>query len=129
MRSEGKFEIIVESDQQAEVDADEQKIDQVLVNLVNNATKYAPDSPQILIRISRLAGFVRIALTDKGPGISPDHLPYLFDRYYRSGQHNVSGLGLGLYISKEIILRHCGEIGADSELGKGSNFWFTLPMA
>ena len=129
VRSEGKFEIIVEGDQNVEVEADEQKIDQVLVNFVNNAAKYAPNSPQILIRISRENSFVRVAVTDKGPGISPDHLPHIFDRYYRSGQHNVSGLGLGLYISKEIIRRHGGEIGADSELSKGSTFWFTLPLA
>ncbi len=129
VRSEGKFEIIVEGDQNAEVEADEQKIDQVLVNFVNNAAKYAPDSPQILIRVSRGNNFIRVAVTDKGPGISPDHLPYIFDRYYRSGRHNVSGLGLGLYISKEIIRRHGGEIGADSEPGKGSMFWFDLPLA
>lgn len=128
VRSEGKFEIIVEGNHEVEVDADEQKIDQVLVNFVNNAAKYAPDSPQILIRISGESNFVRISVTDKGPGIGPDHLPYLFDRYYRSGQHNVSGLGLGLYISKEIIRRHGGEMGADSEIGKGSTFWFTLPL-
>jgi len=127
VRSEGKFEIIVEGDQNVEVDADEQKIDQVLVNFVNNAAKYAPDSLKILIRISREDGFVKIAVTDKGPGISPGHLSRIFDHYYRSGQHNVSGLGLGLYISKEIIRRHGGQIGAESEPGKGSTFWFTLP--
>jgi len=129
VRSEGKFEIMVEGDQNVEVFADEQKIDQVLVNFVNNAAKYAPDSLQILIRISRETGFVRIAVTDKGPGISPDHLPHIFERYYRSAQHNNSGLGLGLYICAEIIRRHGGDIGAISKPGEGSTFWFTLPLA
>ena len=65
----------------------------------------------------------------KGPGIDPEKVPHLFDRYFRvdSGGIQYSGLGLGLYISAEIVKRHGGQIGVDTALGKGSSFWFTIP--
>ena len=113
---------------QANVDAN--KIDQVVVNLVNNAVKYAPDSKNITINIARENDFAKISISDNGPGIPPEKLPHLFDRYYRvdSSGMQYSGLGLGLYICAEIIKKHNGQIGANSELGKGSTFWFTLPL-
>ena len=129
VRSEGKHEIILEGDQTLEVLADEQKIDQVLVNLVNNAAKYAPDSKNIYITFGRAGSFAKITVRDEGRGISAEHLPHIFERYYRLDQHNNSGLGLGLYISAEIIRRHGGQIGADSKTGEGSIFWFTIPLA
>ena len=129
VRAEGKYEIIVEGDRKLEIFADEEKIDQVLVNLVNNAVKYAPDSKNIYINVSSDGHFAEISVRDEGPGIASDQLPYIFERYYRSEQLNSSGLGLGLYISAEIIRRHGGEIGVTSEPGKGSVFWFTLPLA
>jgi len=72
----------------------------------------------------------RVSVTDKGPGIPPDKVPHLFERYYRvdSVGMQFSGLGLGLYISSEIIKRHGGHIGVESEPGKGSTFWFTVPV-
>ena len=73
----------------------------------------------------------KISVIDHGPGIAPEMLPYLFDRYFRvdSSGSQYSGLGLGLYICAEIIKKHNGQIGVDSEAGKGSTFWFTLPAA
>lgn len=129
VRSEGKYEIVVEGDPGIGVLADEQKIDQVLVNLVNNAVKYAPDSKTIYINVRQEGVVAKITVRDEGPGIGTEHLPHLFKRYYRSDNHNTSGLGLGLYICSEIIQRHGGEIGVDSEPGKGASFWFTLPLA
>ncbi|CAM3630180.1 ATP-binding protein [Mucilaginibacter galii] len=113
---------------QANIDAD--KIEQVITNLVNNAIKYAPNSQEILVNIAREGNFAKISITDKGQGIPPEKLPYLFDRYYRvdSSGKQYSGLGLGLYICAEIVKRHNGDIGADSHLGQGSTFWFTLPL-
>jgi len=110
--------------------ADELKIDQVLVNFVINAIKYAPDSKEILITIEKIEDMAKVSVTDKGNGIPSDKLPHLFDRYYRvDGLGNqYSGLGLGLFISGEIIKKHGGEIGATSAMGKGSTFWFTLPI-
>jgi PAS domain S-box-containing protein len=130
IRQEGKYELIVEGEKTLEVIADEHRIEQVIVNFVNNAVKYAPNFRQIFISVEKVGNVAKIAVTDKGPGIAPDKLPHLFDRYYRADETGaqVSGLGLGLYISSEIIHRHGGEIGVDSELGKGSAFWFTLPL-
>ena len=112
-----------------EVYADIQRLDQVLTNLVNNAVKYAPESNRINLRIEQIKGFIKVSVQDYGIGIPPEKLRRIFDRYYRvdlSG-NQISGLGLGLYISAEIIRRHGGEINIESELGKGSTFWFTIP--
>ena len=129
VRAVGRHELIFEGDEELEVFADEHRIDQVVVNLVNNAVKYAPNSREIFLIVERLGDMAKVSVRDSGPGISPDKLPHLFDRYYRADDsgYQVSGLGLGLYISADIIERHGGKIGVDSEPGKGSTFWFTLP--
>lgn len=129
VRIAGQHELIFQGDAALEVYADEHRIDQVIVNFVNNAVKYAPESKVICLIVEELSDSIRIAVKDQGAGVPPEKLPHLFDRYYRadtSGQQ-VSGLGLGLYISAEIIKRHGGEIGVDSEVNAGSTFWFTLP--
>jgi len=130
VRIAGKHQLIVQGNMQLRITADEHSIDQVVVNLVNNAVKYAPESKDIFMMISQEGDMAKIAVRDTGPGIAPEKIPHLFDRYYRaesSGFQN-SGLGLGLYICAEIIKRHGGDIGVESELGKGSTFWFTLPL-
>lgn len=116
-------------DHSLQVMADQHKIDQVIVNMVNNAVKYAPGANEIVIHIERESHCTKISVIDKGRGIPQESLNSLFDRYYRvdESQTQVSGLGLGLYISAEIIRRHGGIIGVESELGVGSTFWFTLP--
>ena len=131
VRVEGKYELIVQGDKSLKVHADEHRIDQVVVNFVNNAVKYAPDSLKIYLGIEKLQDKVKISVKDTGPGVAPDKMPHLFTRYYRADYSGIqySGLGLGLYISAEIIKRHGGEIGVDSELGKGATFWFTLPLS
>lgn len=130
VRIGGKHELVLQGDQQLQIFADEARIDQVVVNLVNNAAKYAPESPKIYLIIENLGDKARISVKDTGPGIPKDKLPHLFDRYYRADYSGIqySGLGLGLYISAEIVKRHGGEIGVTSELGSGSTFWFTLPI-
>jgi PAS domain S-box-containing protein len=130
VRAEGKFELIFEGDKELEVFADEHRTDQVVVNFVSNAVKYAPDSKEIHLSVERVGNMARIAVRDYGPGIPAAQIPHLFSRYYRAenAESQVSGLGLGLYICADIISRHGGEIGVDSELGKGSTFWFTLPL-
>lgn len=129
IRNVSTHQVILKGDMQILVYADEQQIEQVVVNFVNNAVKYAPDSKEIIVELSRIDHGARISVTDKGPGIPPEKLPHVFDRYYRVDHSGIqfSGLGLGLYISAEIIKKHGGQIGVDSLLGSGSTFWFTIP--
>lgn len=129
IRNVSTHQVILKGDMQILVYADEQQIEQVVVNFVNNAVKYAPDSKEIIVELSRIDHGARISVTDKGPGIPPEKLPHVFDRYYRADHSGIqfSGLGLGLYISAEIIKKHGGQIGVDSLLGSGSTFWFTIP--
>lgn len=131
VRSEGRYQLVLSGDESVMVMGDEHRIDQVMVNFVNNAIKYAPESRVINLDITRQNKMVRVAVSDTGPGIEADKLPHLFERYYRADHAGTqySGLGLGLYICAEIVKRHGGKIGVDSILGKGSTFWFTLPAA
>lgn len=130
IRMEGEHELIVQGDTELTMYADEHRIDQVIVNFVNNAVKYAADAKEIYLIISKENDFVKVSVKDGGPGIEPDQVPHLFDRYWRANHAGAkyTGLGLGLYICAEIIKRHDGEVGANSEIGKGSTFWFTIPL-
>ena len=121
--------IIFEGDFSLIIEADKYQIGQVLINFINNAIKYAPDSETIVIKISNFDKHkIKISVIDKGPGIAPEKLEHLFKRYYRANYQSqkFTGLGLGLYISAEIIKNHGGNIGAESKLGEGSEFWFTI---
>ncbi len=131
VRAEGIYTLKIEGDMNVEVYADGMRIDQIVINFVNNAIKYAPGSKEIRIFIEKINDMAKVSIIDKGPGIPAEKLLHLFDRFYRvdSSGSQYSGLGLGLYISAEIIKRHNGQIGVNSELGKGSTFWFTLPLA
>ncbi|MCX2575097.1 PAS domain-containing protein [Pedobacter sandarakinus] len=126
-----KKQIIFQGEKTLEVFADNQQIGQVLVNFLTNAIKYAPESDRIVITTTRIGnGEIKISVKDYGPGIAQEKLKHLFDRYYRTeykGQ-KFTGLGLGLYISAEIIKNHGGKIGVNSEPSNGSEFWFTLPI-
>jgi signal transduction histidine kinase len=130
IRVAGKHDLVIQGDEDLQIEADEHRIDQVIVNLVNNAAKYAPDSKEIYLGVEKQSTYLKVSVRDTGPGIPPEKLPFLFDRYYRADHSGVSytGLGLGLYICAEIIKRHGGQMGVESELGKGSIFWFTLPL-
>ncbi len=130
VRQEGKYELVIQGDRSLEVIADDHRIEQVLVNFVNNAVKYAAGSKEIYLSVEKVGEKAKVSVRDTGPGIAPEKVPHLFDRYFRADETGmqVSGLGLGLYISAEIIKRHGGEIGVESEFGKGSTFWFSLPL-
>ena len=129
IRLEGKYHINYRGNTSFKIFGDRHKLDQVLVNLVNNAVKYAPESLEIIVDAEHKNGSTKISVSDSGKGIAPENLTNLFDRYFRVAKNNnhTSGLGLGLYISAEIIRLHGGNMGVESELGQGTTFWFTIP--
>ncbi len=114
---------------EAMVYADEEKIYQVLYNLINNAINYTGEAKRVVVRQVLSDGYVRIEVEDFGEGIEKDALPYVWDRYYKvdkTHKRAVTGTGLGLSIVKNVLELHKAEYGVTSEVGKGSTFWFTL---
>ena len=111
------------------IHADQNRIRQVLVNLLTNAAKYSKSGSDIIVWVEIQPKNVKVSVKDYGSGIAKEKIPLLFERFYRIEQteNTVQGLGLGLFISSEIIKNHNGEIGAESEVGYGSTFWFSLP--
>jgi signal transduction histidine kinase len=123
--------VIFEPVESTFVDADRDKIGQVIHNLISNAVKYSQPRSTIYVACVRSNGMVQVSVKDQGMGINPDDLSKIFDRYYRvEGNHmtTISGFGIGLYLCREIIHRHHGEISAESDFGKGSTFTFSLPL-
>jgi PAS domain S-box-containing protein len=116
--------------EQIEIFADQHKITQVLVNLLTNAVKYSAPETRISVSALIMGDEVQITVTDEGEGISKEHLLNIFNQYYRvsAGKRTPKGMGLGLYISKEIIEGHLGKIWAESEQGKGSSFHIRFPI-
>lgn len=115
--------------QQCLLTGDSQRIEQVLLNLLNNAVKYSPGADRIEVSLHCVDKYARVGIRDFGLGIPQDKLLSIFSRFYRIDEAtpNISGLGIGLYLSHEIISRHDGKIWVESKEGKGSTFWFELP--
>lgn len=112
------------------VNADRERIGQVIVNLVHNAVKYSPAGGDIVISCVQTSGGVQVSVSDQGIGIAPEVADKIFERFFRVNSPELptcSGLGLGLHISKGIIVRHQGRIWVESEPGKGSTFYFNIP--
>ena len=111
--------------------ADSDRLHLVLGNLVTNAIRHTPAGGAVQLRTAPdKEGQVRFEVSDTGEGMDPKWFPMLFDRFFRiPGSKPGSGVGLGLYICKEIVEAHSGRIGVESEPGHGSVFWFTLPSA
>ncbi len=110
---------------------DKERIGQVITNLITNAIKYSPNADKIIVSITTLDGELRLSVEDFGIGIEAANLDRVFEQFYRvSGemQHTFPGLGLGLYISSEIIKREGGRIWVNSRRGRGSTFCFALPL-
>jgi len=110
------------------ISADPERLFQVLSNLVGNAIKFTPREGRVEVKAVKEGGYVRFSVTDTGAGIALEHLPHVFDRYWRIRQGNPSGTGLGLYISMGIVKAHGGDLWVRSELGQGSEFSFTVPL-
>lgn len=130
-RTTEKHTIIIEGSTKRYVEADRERIGQVLTNFISNAIKYSPHADTIIIKTSITKKGVTVCVEDFGVGIPKEKQANLFQRFYRvTGQkeNTFPGIGLGLYISKQIILRQQGEIWVESESGRGSTFCFFLPF-
>lgn len=111
-----------------EVDADGDRVVQVLMNLLGNAINFTPTGGTITISAEASGDFVRLAVRDTGPGIPDSDRPHLFDRFWQGRGADRRGLGLGLFICKALAEAHGGSIQVDSPPGAGSTFSFTLPV-
>jgi signal transduction histidine kinase len=109
--------------------ADRERIHQVLSNLVGNAVKFTPQGGRVLVTAMAEDGEARVSVADTGPGIPPEHLPHVFDRFWQARSTRRAGAGLGLAIARGIVEAHGGVIGVQSEPGRGTTFHFTLPLA
>lgn len=126
-----KHEIVVEEKNTNKVYGDQYRINQVLVNLLSNAIKYSPNGGKIYIKVKKENNYIVVSVQDSGIGISKSHQQKIFERLYQvtdPQEKTFPGLGLGLYISKEIVERHNGKIWVKSTKGKGSTFYFSLPL-
>jgi signal transduction histidine kinase len=114
------------------VEADAERVGQVLRNLVSNAITHTPPGGEIRIRARSINGEVLVSVDDTGEGIEEQHLPYIFERFYRadaSRSRATGGTGLGLAIVKQVVEAHGGQVEAESAPGRGSSFTFSLPVA
>jgi signal transduction histidine kinase len=109
---------------------DPDRLEQVMNNLVSNAIKYSPDGGDVVVSSRHEDGHLLITVRDQGVGISPQDQQQLFERFYRGSAEGqeVKGLGLGLYVTRRIVEAHGGAVGVRSQPGKGSEFYFTLPL-
>ena len=102
---------------------------QVLSNYLSNGIKYSKGKGVVILNVSHDAKTLFVSVRDEGLGISREQLPYVFDRFFRVEKtRNIEGIGLGLYLCRQIIHAHKGRVWAESEEGKGSIFYFSIPL-
>jgi two-component system phosphate regulon sensor histidine kinase PhoR len=110
--------------------ADSDRLERIMTNLISNALKYSTPHTTVRVRAETIDTQMRISVADAGAGIPGEEIPRLFERYYRVKRtRGGEGLGLGLYITRALVEAHGGTISVESEVGKGSTFSFTLPLA
>lgn len=120
------------ADEPLPIEGDELRLEQVLHNLVGNAVKYSPNGGRVTIRAGRKNGSVAVAVSDEGIGIPTDELPYIFEHFYRAENTDASkidGMGIGLYVVRQVVALHGGEVSVASSEGHGSTFTITLPAS
>ncbi len=124
------YEIIIQENADVTYTGDYFRLEQVVHNFLTNAVKYSPDNKTVIVNAVAKDDSIIVSVQDFGIGIAQDHLDKLFDRYYRvdNTAMRFEGLGLGLFISSEILKRHQGTFWIESEQGKGSTFYFRLPL-
>lgn len=114
-----------------EVTLDEQRIVQVLRNLLSNALRYTPAGGAVIVTLARQEQVAKVSVRDTGSGIAPEALSHVFERFWRGDKgraRSQGGAGLGLAIARQWVRAHGGEIGVESQLGQGTVFWFTVPI-
>ena len=125
------FRLTLQADEKVWVEADRTRISQVVYNLINNAIHYTGKTLDVQLRQTVADGQVRIDVIDSGEGIPADKLALVWDRYYKLDKvhkRSAVGTGLGLSIVRSVLELHHAEYGVESEVGKGSDFWFRLPV-
>ncbi|RZK17843.1 MAG: hybrid sensor histidine kinase/response regulator [Flavobacterium sp.] len=129
-QSNPEFKILKKGTVEKEVYADEGRIEQVVINFLTNAIKYSPGTNEVHINLEGLGENIYLGVRDFGIGIDQEMQKHVFDKFYRVEETAIrfQGLGIGLYISAEIIRRHSGEIGVKSQAGEGSEFYFKIPV-
>jgi signal transduction histidine kinase len=114
------------------VSADAGRIEQALTNYLTNALKYAPADQPISVRLEMAGSSARVSVRDLGPGLTPEEQQHIWEQFYQTKPamyHGTeTGLGLGLAIVRAIIEQHHGQVGVESAPGRGSTFWFTVPL-
>jgi len=108
--------------------ADPERVGLVFDNLISNAVRHSARGTDVTVRAQANGKQVRFEVADQGQGIAPEYRERIFEKFFRVPGTKGEGIGLGLYISREIVRAHGGEMGVASEPGKGSRFWFTLPV-
>ncbi|MNV65100.1 Signal-transduction histidine kinase senX3 [compost metagenome] len=129
-QSNPEFKIIRTGTAGKEICADEMRIEQVIINFLTNAIKYSPGTNEIHIKVEERGDHIYVGVKDFGIGIDADQQKNVFEKFYRVEETAIhfQGLGIGLYISAEIIRRHDGEVGVQSIPGEGSEFYFSIPL-
>lgn len=129
-QSNPEFTIIRKGKADQEIYADEMRIEQVIINFLTNAIKYSPGTHEIRINVNIKDDKIYLGVRDFGIGIGPEQQKHVFDKFYRVEETAIhfQGLGIGLYISAEIVRRHGGQIGVKSTAGEGSEFYFIIPV-
>lgn len=132
MVQQNGYQVVFHPAAQVKAIADEQRIAQVVYNLVGNALTYTGENKTVEIHQEVIGKMVRLTIHDSGKGIAPEELPLIWNRYYRTQETHkraIIGSGLGLSIVRSILEKHNVPFGVDSKEGEGTSFWFELPLA
>lgn len=123
-------QIIIKNNPDAVLMGDRSRLDQVLINYLTNAIKYSPDDDKVIISSEKQGSDLVVSIQDFGIGIEQEHINKLYDRFYRADSTiaNYAGMGLGLFVTSEILIRHGGSFWLESTPAKGSTFFFKLPL-
>jgi len=123
------YNIVVKGDGDITVKGDRYRLIQVVTNYLSNGIKYSNGNTDVVLTMSHDNKAVTVSVKDEGLGISPKQLPYIFERFFRAEKtKNLEGIGLGLYLCRQIVYAHNGKVWAESEEGKGSTFYFSIPL-